>query len=240
MTRVEPATPQDGAKRAAGRAAVEAYVRDGMRVGLGSGSTAHWFVRALAERVASGLDVVGVVTSTATRDLARQLDIPLADLNDVEELDVDVDGADEIDGEGAMIKGGGGALLWEKIVAGAARRMVAVVDEAKVVDRLGAFPLPVEVVPFGWRSTALRLREAAKEIGLDDVPVHRRPAGAEPFVTDSGHYVLDVHLGTRADVRELAPRLTLIPGVVEHGLFVGVADAVAVGRADGSTAITDF
>lgn len=237
---MEPATPQDRAKLAAGRTAVDTYLRDGLRVGLGSGSTSHWFVRALAEKVDEGLDVVGVVTSTSTHDLARSLGIRLADLNDVDELDVTVDGADEIDAEGAMIKGGGACLLWEKIVARASKRMVCVADETKVVDRLGAFPLPIEVVPFGWRNTELRLREAFAVIGLDAVRLDRRTAGDEPLLTDSGHYILDAHLGTSADIRVLDPRLNQIPGVVDHGLFVGVADAVVVGHADGSADVKDY
>jgi len=145
----EPQTAQDVAKSAAGRKAVETYLRSGMQVGLGSGTTSHWMVRHVAEAMRDGLEIVGVPTSTETRDLALELGVPLADLNDLGELEVTLDGADEIDREGAMIKGGGAALLWERIVANASRRMVALVDDTKIVETLGAFPLPIEVIPFG-------------------------------------------------------------------------------------------
>lgn len=234
---VRPRTAQDRAKVAAGRQAVESYVRDGMRLGLGSGTTSHWFVRALAERVRDGLDVVGVPTSTATRDLALELGIRLADLNDVPELDLTIDGPDEIDGAGNMIKGGGACLLWEKVVARASRRMVTVLDDTKIVSTLGAFPLPVEVIPFGWVSTRRHLAALFAQAGLGEVEISNRMRGDELLVTDSGHYILDAHLGAIPDVPGLAGVLNEIPGVVEHGLFVGIADEMVVGHPDGSAEI---
>lgn len=233
-------TEQDAAKYAAGKAAVREYLRDGMRVGLGSGTTSHWFVRGLAEEVGKGLDIVGVPTSTGTRDLALELGITLGDLNDVGELDITIDGADEIDRDGAMIKGGGGCLLWERIVANASRRMIAVVDDSKVVAVLGAFPLPVEVVPFGWKSTQRSLQRLFAEAGYQDVPIELRLTGGEPLVTDSGHHILDAHLGRIPDKDRLAAALNRIPGVVENGLFVGVACAMVVGHPDGNADLVQF
>lgn len=155
-----PTEDRDRAKYAAGVKAIETYLRSGMVVGLGSGTTSHWMVRALAGYLAKGLKVVGVPTSRATRDLAASLGIPLGDLNDHLELDVTFDGPDEIDGAGRMIKGGGACLLWEKIVAAASRHYVVIADDRKLVDVLGRFPLPVEVIPFGWRSTERQIGRA--------------------------------------------------------------------------------
>ncbi|NMH79678.1 ribose-5-phosphate isomerase RpiA [Pseudonocardia xinjiangensis] len=237
---MRPGTPQDRAKVAAGRRALDTFVRDGMLLGLGSGTTSHWFVRSLAERVRDGLDVVGVPTSTATRDLALELGVRLADLNDVPELDLTIDGPDEIDGAGSMIKGGGACLLWEKIVARASRRMVTVLDDTKIVPTLGAFPLPVEVVPFGWVSTRRHLSRRFADAGLGEAPITNRMRGDELLVTDSGHYILDAHLGAIPDIPGLAAVLNDIPGVVEHGLFVGIADEMVVGHPDGSAEVHTF
>jgi ribose 5-phosphate isomerase A len=235
---MKPPTAQDAAKLAAARAAVREYVHSGMKVGLGSGTTSHWFVRALAEALPDGLEIVGVPTSTLTRDLALDLGVPLADLDELEMLDITIDGADEIDHEGAMIKGGGACLLWERIVANASRRMVAVVDESKVVDALGAFPLPIEVVPFGWKTTRRSLAELFERAGYRQVPIELRLVGEDPLVTDSGHYILDAHLLRITDKRALSDALNRIPGVVESGLFVDVADEVVIGHRDGSSTIT--
>lgn len=231
---MQPQNTQDQAKLAAGRTAIETYLKDGMRIGLGSGTTSHWFVRALGEKVRQGFTIAGVPTSTATRDLALEVGVPLLDLNDVDSLDLTIDGADEIDRAGRMIKGGGACLLWEKMVARVSRRMIAVVDDGKVVDRLGAFPLPVEVVRYGWRSTERELRKLLGEFGLDDRPISLRGGEADPVITDSGHYLLDCKLGRIDDPDRLAPRFNEIPGVVEHGLFVGIAHEMVVGHADGS------
>jgi ribose 5-phosphate isomerase A len=237
---VRPGTPQDRAKVAAGEHALDTYVRDGMLLGLGSGTTSHWFVRSLAERMRDGLDVVGVPTSTATRDLALELGIRLADLNDVPELDLTIDGPDEIDGAGSMIKGGGACLLWEKIVANASRRMVTVLDDTKIVPTLGAFPLPVEVVPFGWVSTRRHLSRLFADAGLGQVRITNRMRGDELLVTDSGHYILDAQLGAIPDVPGLAAVINDIPGVVEHGLFVGIANEMVVGHPDGSAEVRTY
>ena len=231
---MQPKQPQDCAKLAAGHKAIETYLQDGMRIGLGSGTTSHWFVRALGEKVKQGFDIAGVPTSTATRDLALKVGVPLLDLNDVTELDLTIDGADEIDRSGRMIKGGGACLLWEKMVARASRRMIAVVDDLKVVETLGAFPLPIEVVRFGWRSTERELRKLFSEFGHRDVRIILRGGEADPVLTDSGHYLLDCHLERITDPDGLAPRFNEIPGVVEHGLFVGIANEMVVGHPDGS------
>ena len=229
-----PTEERDRAKYASGVKAIETYLRDGMVIGLGSGTTSHWMVRALAPRVREGLKVVGVPTSKATRDLAAGLGIPLADLNDHPELDVTLDGPDEIDRAGRMIKGGGACLLWEKIVAAATRRYVVIADDRKLVDVLGRFPLPVEVIPFGWRSTERLVRELFASTGHRDVPIQLRGGERTPVVTDSGHYLLDCSLERIPEADELAVRLNVIPGVVENGLFVDVAEAVVFGHADGT------
>jgi len=235
-----PKSARDRAKYAAALKAVEVYVRDGMKVGLGSGTTSHWFVRALGERVHSGLSVAGVPTSTPTRDLALECRIPLVDLNDVDQIDLTIDGADEIDPRGDMIKGGGASLLREKIVAYASKRMVVVLDESKRVDVLGAFPLPVEVIPFGWKQTRQRLIRVFADMGYGSPSIDLRGGASRPIVTDSGNHILDCRLERIDDAPRLAPQLSDIPGVVEHGLFIGIADEMVVGHADGSTEIVPF
>ena len=219
-------------KKAAALAALE-LVRPGMRLGLGTGSTADEFVRLLAERVAGGLDVVGVPTSERTGALAASLGIRLATLEELPELDLTVDGADEIGPGLALVKGGGGALLREKIVAAASARMVVIADASKVVDPIGAFPLPIEVNPFGLGSTRLKIAAAARALGLDGPIVLRASADGRPFVTDGGHYILDASFRRIPDPMSLANALVGIPGVVEHGLFLGLATAAVVARADG-------
>jgi ribose 5-phosphate isomerase A len=227
-------SPQDRAKRAAGAAAIDLHVKPGMKLGLGSGSTSHWMVRLLGERVKAGLDVVGVPTSAGTAELARTVGVPLADLNDVGELDLTLDGADEIDRQLRMIKGGGACLLWEKIVAAASRRMVAMVDDKKVVETLGAFPLPVEVVRFGWKSTERLVARQLGEHGLGGRQITLRGGEAAPLLTDSGNIILDCHLGAIPDPDALELALNRIPGVVESGLFCKVAQAMVVGYPDGT------
>jgi ribose 5-phosphate isomerase A len=234
---LEPRTEQEAAKSAAGRTAVEAYLSSGMKVGLGSGTTSHWFVRHVAEAVREGLEIVGVPTSSQTRALALELGVPLGDLDELGELDITIDGADEIDREGAMIKGGGAALLWERIVANASRRMVAVVDDTKIVDLLGAFPLPIEVIPFGWQSTRRSLAELFEGVGYREVRIELRPGEDGPRITDSGHYLLDAHLERITDKAAIADRMNLIPGVVENGLFVGVAEEMVIGHPDATADI---
>jgi ribose 5-phosphate isomerase A len=233
-------SPQDEAKRVAAAKAIETFLQDGMTIGLGSGSTSRWFVRILGDRVKAGLRVVGVPSSKSTGELAQEVGVPLADLNDVEQLDLTIDGADEIDPEGRMIKGGGANLLWEKIVASASRKMVAIVDESKRVQRLGRFPLPIEVIPFAWRSTERQLQNLFKNSGFTNVRIDVRGSTEKPLITDSGHYLLDCHLKEIADPDSLAAKLNRIPGVVEHGLFIGIATDAVIGKTDGTAETIAF
>lgn len=219
-------------KKRAAAAALE-FVQPGMRLGIGTGSTADEFTKLLGAKVAAGLDVIGVPTSVRTADLARSLGIRLATLDEMPELDLTVDGADEIGPGLALIKGGGGALLREKIVAAASARMVVIADASKVVDPIGAFPLPIEVNAFGLGSTALKIARAAADLGLDGPIVKRAKADGSDFVTDGGHLILDASFRRIPDPMSLARALVEIPGVVEHGLFIGLASAAVVARADG-------
>lgn len=222
----------DEQKRAAAEAAVEA-VRDGMAVGLGTGSTAAFFVRALGRRVADeGWRLRCVPTSEATAALAREIGLPLVALEDVGALDLTVDGADEIGPELALIKGGGGALLREKLVWAASRRCIAISEAAKRVEALGAFKLPVEVVAFAHETTAARVREAAAGTRLSVEPVLRTRNGA-PFRTDEGHVIYDLACERIDDPQALASSLKSVVGVVEHGLFLHMADEALVGTAAG-------
>ena len=214
-------TAEDLKRAAAERAA--ALVVDGMRVGLGTGSTAAHLVTILGARVRKGLAIVAVPTSDATCRQAEREGIPLTTLDDTPDLDLTIDGADEIDGELRLIKGGGGALLREKIVASASRRMIVIADGSKRVQRLGRFPLPVEVVPFGLGATRRAVQAAIERSGCRGDTRLRTAPGGEPFLTDGGHYILDAHLGAIADPDALASALAAVPGVVEHGLFLGLA-----------------
>lgn len=215
-------------KRRAAARALE-FVEPGMRLGLGTGSTARHFVDLLGQRVKMGLDVVCVATSQATAEQAHGLAIPLATLNEVPELDLTVDGADEIAPDLSLIKGGGGALLHEKIVAAASARMIVIADETKWVPMLGRFPLPIEVVPFGLESTRRAIENAVEA----QVPIRLRGKDGHPFVTDSGHWIFDAALGQIEDPDALAKRLVKIPGVVEHGLFIGLASTVILAGTGG-------
>jgi len=205
-----------------------ALIEDGMVVGLGTGSTASLILEPLAARIRQGLRIVGIPTSESTAEQARALGIPLSSLADHPRVDLTIDGADEVEtGTLNLIKGRGGALLREKIVASASARLVIVADESKLVERLGRGVVPVEVVPFEWQSTARRIE------GLGANPVLRlRPDGGA-FITDGGHYILDCAFGPIASAGSLDRDLNGIVGVVEHGLFLGLADQVGVGRAGG-------
>jgi ribose 5-phosphate isomerase A len=222
----------DDQKRAAAARALE-FVRPGMRLGLGTGSTARQFVELLGERVRGGLDVVGVPTSETTRRDAERAKIPLTSLDETPQLDLTVDGADEIAPDLTLIKGGGGALLHEKIVAAASSWMIVIADDSKWVDVLGRFPLPVEVVKFGFEATRRAIEAAAAGAGAAGPVRLRRSADGHPFVTDGGHWIVDAALGRIAEPRELAERLAAIPGVVEHGLFIGLAQASVIAGPDG-------
>jgi len=222
----------DDLKRQAAAKALE-LVKPGMRLGLGTGSTAAHLVDLLGQRVAQGLDVRCVPTSERTRAQAQSLGIPLADFDDLPELDLTIDGTDEFDPHLRLIKGGGGALLREKIVAAASHRMVVITDASKAVAKLGKFPLPVEVNRFGIEATRrLILREAARA-GCDGPLSLRGSDTGAPFVTDGGHYIFDCAFGAIPAPEDLAARLVAIPGVVEHGLFIGIARAVISAGADG-------
>jgi len=220
---------EDLKRQAAARALEE--VRDGMRLGLGTGSTARHFVDLLGEKVRAGLKVVGVPTSEATRMQAESCGIALTTLDDIDRLDLTVDGADEIDPAFNLIKGGGGALLREKIVAAASDRMVVIADDSKWVDVLGKFPLPVEVIPFGLAATRRGIEKAFGQAGVSGEMVLRKRPDGHVFVTDGGHWIIDAHLGRIEDPPRLAGLLSAIPGVVEHGLFTNLASvAVLAGR----------
>ncbi len=211
----------DELKRKAAQAAL-AEVKDGMRVGLGTGSTADHFVKLLGERVRGGLKVIAVPTSERTAQLAKAEGISVSTLEETPVLDVTIDGADELDEALTLIKGGGGALLREKIVATASREMIVIADASKRVSVLGAFPLPIEVVPFGLAATKRLVQELLVELGYA-ADLSLRQNGDQAFVTDGGHYILDANLKHISHARKLATSLLQVPGVVDHGLFIGIA-----------------
>lgn len=222
----------DNQKQAAARRALD-FVEDGMKLGIGTGSTAEEFVKLLAERVAGGLKVIGVPTSERTLALATKLGVPMSNLDDTPHLDLTIDGADELDAQLRLIKGGGGALLREKIVATSSDRMIVIADASKVVATLGAFPLPIEVIPFGAVSTAARIAEVASAHGCQGKIARRCDSYGEPFFTDSNNFIFDGAFGSISDPDGLARELNLIPGVVETGLFIGIAKLALVGMASG-------
>ena len=208
-------------------------VEDGMRLGLGTGSTAAHFVDGVGAKVAQGLKLICVPTSEATRIQAESLRIPLTTLDETPHLDLTVDGADELDDELRLIKGGGGALLREKIVASASDRMVVIADRSKLVQTLGKFPLPVEVVSFGLAATRALLEAMAQEAGCKGNITLRPDRTGRPFVTDQGNHILDCAFGQIPEPDLLSFALKQVPGIVEHGLFLGIADAAIVAGPDG-------
>ena len=233
-------SPIDKAKFVAARRAAD-LVEDGMRVGLGTGSTAAWLVRCLGEKVREeGMRFRGVPTSTRTAELAREVGIEVITLDEARWLDITIDGADEFDAELNLIKGGGGALLQEKIVATASDQMVVIADAAKEVGSLGAFPLPVEVIPFGWTASQALIEEALVSMDVMGRKTTLRMDGDKAYVTDEGNHILDLHLSRIGNPRELALVLNQVPGVVENGLFIDICDRVVIGYGDGRVETRDI
>ncbi|QKY70015.1 ribose-5-phosphate isomerase RpiA [Lentibacillus sp. CBA3610] len=224
-------TNQNNAKKLAGEASLE-YVKDGMTIGLGSGSTVYWMIRKLGEHIKNGLDVKGIPSSRQTQNWANEFGVPLTDFAKTQTLDIAIDGADEVDQGWHLIKGGGGALVREKIIAAAAREFVVIVDESKTVSRLGDFKLPVEILPFGWEVTAERIT------GLDGTPVIRRNADGDIFVSDNGNYIVDCDFGMIHEPKTLQQQLKQLTGVVDTGLFVGMADEIIVGYSDRASVLS--
>ncbi|MFN6925303.1 MAG: ribose-5-phosphate isomerase RpiA [Tabrizicola sp.] len=233
-------SPIDKAKYAAARRSVD-FVENGMKLGLGTGSTAAWMVRCLAERVkAEGLKLTCVATSRRTAEQAKELGLQVVAMDDVKWLDLTIDGADEFDPNLNLIKGGGAALLQEKIVATASDRMIVIADAAKEVAQLGAFPLPVEVVPFGWQTTKALIEETLHSLDVLNREVTLRLHRGKPLKTDEGHYILDLNLKRIGNPRQLALVLNQIPGVVENGLFIDICDIVVIGHGDGRVTVRDI
>lgn len=228
--------PAEDLKRRAAAHALT-YVTDGMRLGLGTGSTARHFVDLLAEKVHQGLNVLGVPTSEQTLAQAVSLGVPIATLDEAGPLDLCIDGADEVGPGLSLIKGGGGALLREKIVASAAREMVVIADATKKVETLGRFPLPIEIVDFGVASIQRHLAEAVRAAGCEGPLTIRRDGDGHPFVTDQGHLIIDAHLGRIPDPARLARAVEEVAGVVEHGLFLGLARRAVLAGAEGITVL---
>jgi ribose 5-phosphate isomerase A len=222
----------DELKRQAAARALD-FVQSGMKLGLGTGSTAKHFVELLGARVRDGLEVIGVPTSEATRATAIACGVRLTTLDDAIRLDLTVDGADEIDPSLNLIKGGGGALMREKIVAAASDRMIVIADDSKWVETLGCFPLPIEVVSFGLAATRRAIEKTFAECGVSGQLVVRKGPDGHVFVTDSGHWIVDAHLGRIGDAPRLAQSLACIPGVVEHGLFIGLASTAMLAGSQG-------
>lgn len=210
-----------------------AHVEDGMRLGIGTGSTAEEFVRLLAEKVHSGLTVRGVPTSERTARLCVELGVPLMSLDELPELDLTIDGADEVDEHLTLVKGGGGALLREKIVAAASAKVIVIADESKLVETIGAFPLPIEINPFGQVSTLIAIEKAASRLNLSGA-LKLRMAGEDVFRTDGGHHIIDASFGRIPDAEALSGELFSIPGVVEHGLFINMASFAIIASQAGA------
>jgi len=224
-------------KRDAAIKALE-FVEDGMKLGLGTGSTAEAFLEVLAPKVRGGLKLMAVPTSERTAERCRALGIPLSTLEQLAPLDLTIDGADETDRSLNLIKGGGGAHLREKIVAISSKRMLVIADKSKLVRRLGKFPLPVEVINYGKSTTLERMHASFAKLGYENVPVTLREKDGEPFKTDSGNMIYDCHFGAIKNAAKLATALDAITGVVEHGLFIGIADTLVIAGPKGADVIT--
>lgn len=219
-------------KISAAKAALK-YVKSGMRLGVGTGSTADEFTRLLGKKVQQGLDIQAVPTSERTQKLCDELGIKTYTLEDLPQLDLTIDGADELDDKLQLIKGGGGALLREKIVAKASTNMVVIADTSKTVETLGAYPLPIEVVPFGLASTRIAIENLAKDMDLNGPIELRKNDDKTTFITDGGHFILDASFGLIYDAKRLCDALNKVPGVVENGLFIGMATTALVAGTDG-------
>ena len=227
-------SPKDQAKFVAAKRACE-FVEDGMKLGLGTGSTAAWMVRCLADRIdKEGLRVKGVPTSNRTADLAKELGIETISLDQAGQLDLTIDGTDEFDENLNLVKGGGGALLQEKVVAAASNKMIVIADTGKSVNQLGKFPLPVEVLGFGINSSQSLLEKLLHSQDVDQSIIKTRMSNNLPFITDEGNYILDLHLGRIGDPATLNVTLNQVPGVVENGLFVNMCDLILIGDEDGT------
>jgi ribose 5-phosphate isomerase A len=214
------------AKQAAAHKAVQ-YIKDGMIVGLGTGSTAYWAIQYLGEKVKQGMRITAIATSGETERLALECGIKVSEMDAVDYIDIDIDGADEIDRRLNLIKGGGGALLREKIVAAGSKTFIVIADGSKMVEMLGQFPLPVEIIPFGWQHTARHLALLGCQTTL-------RQKEAKPFITDNGNYILDCQFGPIPDPAVLQQQINNTPGVVENGLFVKMATRIVIGYDDGT------
>lgn len=236
----ENLSPIDTAKYVAARRATE-FIESGMTVGLGTGSTAAWLLRCIAELIRDeGLKITGVPTSARTADMARGLGIPLTTLDTARWLDLTIDGTDEFDAELNLIKGGGGALLHEKVVAAASDQLVVIADKTKEVETLGAFPLPVEVIGFGRETTRALIEETLPGLDVLGRDTSWRMNGEQEFKTDEGNFILDLHLKRIGNARQLALVLNQIPGVVENGLFVDMCDVMITGHGDGKVEVRDI
>ncbi|MBS1303913.1 ribose-5-phosphate isomerase RpiA [Loktanella sp. SALINAS62] len=233
-------SPIDKAKFVAAKRACD-FVQDGMKLGLGTGSTAAWLVRCLGEMVRDqNLRIKGVPTSSRTAELARQVGIEVISLDEAKWLDLTIDGADEYDHDLNMIKGGGGALLMEKIVATASDQMIVITDGSKRVETLGNFPLPVEVIPFGWQTSKALIEEVLVGMDVLGTTTSLRMNGDAAYVTDEGNHILDLHLNRIGNARQLSLVLNQIPGVVENGLFIDICDIVVTGYGDGRVEVQDI
>lgn len=235
----DQATTQQ-AKQIAAQRAVE-YIEDGMRIGLGTGSTAALMVKALGTRVArERLHVSCVATSTATAELAKEVGLKVISLDEAKWLDLTIDGADEFDPNLNLIKGGGGALLHEKIVAMASDRMMVIADASKQVGKLGKYPLPIEIIPFGWETTKALLLQTLTHLDVRGQKVSRRMVGDDPFITEEGNFILDLKMRQMIDPSRLSFALNHVPGVVENGLFLDICDLIVIGHEDGSVELRDL
>ncbi len=223
---------QEKMKQTAGEYAVK-FIQPGMIIGIGTGSTVYYFIKALGKKVAAGFEVKGVPTSRKTEELARQNGIALIDLNDVPLIDLAIDGADEVDSNLQLIKGGGGSLLQEKMIAAASKQLIIIADAGKAVERLGKFPLPIEVIPYGWKQTAKHIQQ----LNCNEIVLRQKEGN--PFISDHGHYILDCHFDKIDNAALLSQQLNAIPGVVENGLFINMASIAVFGNEDGTVRLAE-